>query len=138
MLPAPSPEFDVLFHDGWSGMEDWGLWAEGTDSAVQFVTTARSPVRLDVSIFPLCVAGKQQQVRLEVNGREVARHEWTDSGPSGCDPWESAVEVPAELVRVGFNDLAVRAAYAEPPQDNLADPRRLSVGFKRLKATAER
>ncbi len=37
VLPSPSPDFNVLLHDGWSGMEEWGVWAEGTRSDVQFV-----------------------------------------------------------------------------------------------------
>jgi hypothetical protein len=37
-------------------------------------------------------------------------------------------------LRIGFNDLAVRAAFAQPPVDAAADdPRRLSVGLTRLR-----
>jgi hypothetical protein len=85
-----------------------------------------------MSVFPLCVKGKNQRMLLEVNGTEVASHEWPD-----CEPWTSTVDIPAELVRVGFNDLIVRAAFAEPPQDNPSDPRRLSLGFKRLRIDAQ-
>jgi hypothetical protein len=39
-------------------------------------------------------------------------------------------------VRVGFNDLTLRSAYAEPPpQADGSDPRKLSAGFSRLKVT---
>jgi hypothetical protein len=87
-------------------------------------------VRLDVSVFPLCVPGKQQRVTLAVNGKEVASHEWSD-----CEPWTSTVEIPSSLLQVGFNDLTVRAAFAQPPVDNPAESRQLSLGFKRLKVT---
>ncbi len=129
VLPARSPEFNVLLHDGWSGMEEWGVWAEGTRSDVQFVVTSRSPVRLEMAAFPLCVPGKTQRITVDVNGTGVAVHEWPD-----CEPWNATVDIPAALVQVGFNDLTVRAAYAEPPpQAGGSDPRRLSVGFSRLR-----
>ncbi len=132
VLPSPSPDFNVLLHDGWSGMEGWGVWAEGTRSDIQFVVTSRSPVRLELAAFPLCVPGKQQRISLAVNGTEVAVHEWSD-----CEPWNAAADIPAALVQVGFNDLTVRAAYAElPPQAGGSDPRKLSVGFSRLRVGA--
>jgi hypothetical protein len=127
--PSRTPEINLLLHDGWSGAEDWGVWAEGKQSDAQFVVTSRAPVRLDLAVFPLCVPGKNQRVALEVNGTEVADHEWRD-----CEPWNSSVDIPAKLVSIGFNDLTLRAAYAESPQAG-NDPRRLSVGFSRLKVT---
>ncbi len=132
VLPPPSPDFNVLLHDGWSGMEEWGVWAEGTRSDVQFVVTSRSPIRLELAAFPLCVPGKQQRITLDANGTEFAVHEWAD-----CEPWNAALDVPAALVQVGFNDLTVRAAYAQlPPQAGGSDPRKLSVGFTRFKIEA--
>ncbi len=63
-----------------------------------------------------------------MNGVEVAVHEWAD-----CEPWNASIDLPAAVIRVGFNDLTVRAAYAEPPpQAGGSDPRKLSVGFSRL------
>ena len=62
VLPSSSPEINVSLHDGWSGQEDWGVWAEGTQSDAQFVATSRAPVRLEVAAFPLCVPGKNQRV----------------------------------------------------------------------------
>ena len=129
VLPPRSPEINVLLHDGWSGQEDWGVWAEGTQSDAQFIATSRAPLRLDVAAFPLCIPGKNQRISLEVNGTAVADHEWRD-----CEPWNASVDLPAELVRVGFNDLTLRSAYAEPPpQAGGSDPRKLSAGFSRLK-----
>ena len=122
----------MLLHDGWSGQEDWGVWAEGMQSDAQFVVTSRAPVRLELAAFPLCVPGKNQRISLEVNGTAVADHEWRD-----CEPWNTSVDIPEALVRVGFNDLTLRSAYAEPPpQAGGSDPRKLSAGFSRLKVGA--
>ena len=130
--PSRAPTINLLLHDGWSGFEDWGVWAEGLRSDAQFVVTSRAPVRLDLAVFPLCVPGKHQRVTIEVNGAASATHEWRD-----CEPWNAAIDIPETLVRVGFNDLTVRAAYAEPPlQGGGSDPRKLSVGFSRLKVTS--
>ncbi len=125
--PPRAPEFNLLLHDGWSGQEAWGVWAEGTRSAAQFIVTARTPARLELGVFPLCVPGKNQRIILDVNDTAVIDHEWRD-----CEPWNAAVDIPAELMRVGFNDLTLRSAYAEPPQAGGSDPRKLSVGFSRL------
>jgi len=134
VLPPHSSEINVLLHDGWSGQEDWGVWAEGTQSDTQFVSTARVPMRLDLSVFPLCLPGRNQRISLAVNGAPVADHEWRD-----CEPWQIVIDIPETLVRVGFNDLTVQSAYAEPPpQAAGSDPRKLSVGFSRLKVTPER
>jgi hypothetical protein len=128
VLPSRTPEFNVLRHDGWSGQEAWGVWAEGTRSDAQFVATARAAARLELSVFPLCVPGKNQRITVEVNGTAVADHEWRD-----CEPWNASVDIPADMVRVGFNDLMFRYAYAEQSQAGGGDPRKLSVGFSRLK-----
>jgi len=130
VLPPRSPEINVLLHDGWSGQEDWGVWAEGTQSDAQFVATSRSPVRLEVAAFPLCVPGKNQRISLEVNGTAVADHEWRD-----CEPWQATVDIPEALVRVGFNDLTLHPAYAIAP--TAGDTRPLSVGFSKLRVDAE-
>lgn len=128
VLPPRSPDVNLLLHDGWSGREEWGVWAEGMQSQAQFVATSRAPFRLEVAVFPLCMPAKSQRIALDVNGQEVASYMWPD-----CEPWNTTVEIPAALVRVGFNDVTLRVAYAEPPpQSGGSDPRRLSVGFSRL------
>ena len=132
--PSRAPEINLLLHDGWSGQEDWGVWAEGTQSDAQFVVTSHAPVRLDLAVFPLCVPGKNQRISLEVNGTAVADHEWRD-----CEPWNASIDIPEALVQVGFNDLTLRSAYAEPPpQAGGSDPRKLSAGFSRLKIAPQR
>lgn len=129
--PAPSPDFNVLWGDGWSGREAWGVWAEGIESQAQWIATARAPQRLSISAFPNCRLDRFQRIELEVNGTLVGTHQWQD-----CEPWETEIDVPVELVRVGANDLVVRSAYASPPP-NAADPRQLSVGVTKLLVAPE-
>jgi hypothetical protein len=130
--PATNPQFNVLLHEGWSGMEDWGVWVEGTESHAQWVTTVRTAQRLALSAFPLCLADRKQSIEVEVNGAPLLTHDWQD-----CEPWSATVDIPAALVRVGANDLSVRSAYAASPADasdsGSNDTRTLSVGFTLLK-----
>jgi hypothetical protein len=75
------------------------------------------------------VPGENQEIRLDFNDTTVVTHEWQN-----CEPWEAAVDIPPELVRVGQNDLVLHSRYAATPTskaDN-EDTRRLSVGFTKL------
>jgi hypothetical protein len=71
-----------------------------------------------------------------VNGVELARHAWTD-----CDPWAARIDVPASLVRVGWNDLVLRSEYALTPDEATGAPntesRRLSIGVSKLRVDRE-
>jgi hypothetical protein len=123
------PDLNLLLHDGWSGKEDWGVWAEGTESDAQWIATRRSDARLELSAFPHCVPGKNQKIQLDFNGTPILTHEWAD-----CEPWTGSVDIPAALVQVGANDLKLHSAYATPPADSASnDTRRLSAGFTKLK-----
>ncbi len=127
-VPAnPRPDFNLMLHEGWSGLEDWGVWVEGTEAHAQWVQTSRTPQRLEVAAFPMCLPDKKQSVEVAVNGTIIATHPWEN-----CDPWSATVDIPADLVQVGANDLVVRAAYAASPPDNPAETRQLSTGFTRL------
>jgi hypothetical protein len=127
--PSKWPDLNLLLHDGWSGKEDWGVWAEGTDSDAQWIATRRSDARLTLSVFPQCVPGQNQEIRLDFNGTQIVTHEWAD-----CEPWIGSVDVPAALVQIGANDIVLHSAYATPPAASAAsDTRRLSVGFTKLK-----
>jgi hypothetical protein len=132
VLPPSQPSVNLVMEDGWSGREDWGVWAEGTTSRAFWVATEKTPSTLQVQVFPLCRSDQYQSVSFEINGETVATHDWND-----CEPWSSALTVPASLVRLGRNDLVVRSEYAARPielgdkQSN--DTRPLSVGFTRLR-----
>jgi hypothetical protein len=122
---------NLMFGEGWSGREDWGLWAEGTTGRAEWVAITQGDYRLNVSAFPLCAPGKEQDLRIEINGREVASHHWAN-----CDPWTAEVTIPAALVRVGGNEIVTHAGYAARPADipnsQSSDTRLLSMGFTRL------
>jgi hypothetical protein len=129
VVPSRWPDLNLLLHDGWSGKEDWGVWAEGTESDAQWIATRKSDARLELSAFPQCVPGQNQKMQLDFNGVPITAHEWVD-----CEPWTASVKIPAALVQVGANELLLHSAYAAAPENSVAsDTRRLSVGFTKLR-----
>ena len=130
--PARSPNFNLLLREGWSGQEDWGRWIDGTEARAQWVATARDAHQLRVQAFPYCVPDQEQQVAFYVNDHRLSSHRWT-----GCEPWSEDITIPGDLVRVGLNDLIIRADQATRPADHSSgesqDPRALSVGFTELR-----
>jgi hypothetical protein len=132
VLPAAQPDINLILEDGWSGREDWGVWAEGTTSRAFWVATEKIPNTLQVQVFPFCQPDRYQGVSFEVNGETLATHNWND-----CEQWSSVLTVPASLVRLGRNDLVIRSEYAVRPIDvhnqQSSDTRPLSVGFTRLR-----
>ena len=136
VLPPRNPKINLVLQDGWSGQEDWGVWAEGTESQAFWAATAKQDQRLQIEAFPLCVEGRQQSIKVEVNGVAIGNYTWP-----GCDPWSGEVKVPADIVRLGRNDLTVHSAYAARPVDVTSgqsdDTRELSVGFTKLRVEPE-
>jgi hypothetical protein len=134
LTPAPA-DSNLLLRNGWSGAEGWGRWMEGTEASADWVAATSALQRLSIAAFPECVPGRQQSLSVVANGVEVGRHEW-----SACEPWSGEVLVPASLVRIGWNHLALRSAYAARPTDvdgtQNGDTRPLSVGFNRLHVDA--
>jgi hypothetical protein len=126
LLPAAGPTVNLAPVDGWSGQEDWGVWAVGPESRAIFVAMTHKPHRLTLEAFPNCIAGRTQTLAVEVNGMRLAEHTWPN-----CDPWAATIQIPASLVRLGGNDVTFRPAYAiAPPTD---DTRPLSIGFNKLR-----
>jgi hypothetical protein len=136
VLPASQPDLNLVLDDGWSGKEDWGVWAEGVTSRAFWVATEKAPHTLQVEAFPFCQPGQYQGVSFEVNGEPLATHRWND-----CEPWSSTLSVPASLIRLGRNDVVVHSEYAVRPIDlpdgQSDDTRPLSDGFTRLKVEPE-
>jgi len=116
--------------EGWSGQEDWGVWAVGPESLAEFVAMTQKPHRLTLEAFPNCIPGRTQALTVEVNGTRLAEHTWAN-----CDPWAAVITIPALLVRLGGNDVVIRPAYAVAPAEG--DTRPLSVGFSKLRVDAE-
>lgn len=130
--PLPLESGELLFLAGWSEPEFWGIWAEGEQSDVVFwIATEGGKAVLDMSLFPLCVSGRRQEVELWVNG-----HLWQRIGFRTCDPIEFREMLPQEWLH-RHNLLTFRYAYAlspaEIPDLQSGDQRRLSVGFVRLR-----
>jgi hypothetical protein len=125
------PRSNVLRTEGWSGAEEWGIWAEGTESHARWVATSQRDHRISVEVFPFCVPGREQAVSIEVNGRLLDTHRWRQ-----CDAWKGDVLVAGSLVEVGWNDIVLRYGYAVRPIDlesgQSTDPRALAVGWSRL------
>jgi hypothetical protein len=125
------PRFDVVFREGWSGPEEWGRWAEGTESRASWAAPASEPRRLALDVFPSCVPGQTQGLTVEVNGATVAEHRWQD-----CTNWAAEIAVPAALVKVGWNEIVLRSEHADRPADVTGgenpDTRALSVGVSKL------
>ena len=128
LQPSPLPAVNLVLRDGWSGIEAWGVWNEGTSSLAQWVVPEVQARQLDLSAFPLCLPGRQQSLTVQVNGTVVAAHRWAD-----CQPWTTTLAIPAALEKVGFNNLELHEAYAAHPVDPARqDPRLLSVAVTRL------
>ena len=129
LQPEPPAAFNFLFREGWSGAEDWGRWIDGTRAKAIWVGTG-TPQQLQFQAFPMCAPGKQQVVWFEVNGVRVADHTWGD-----CEPWAGQVSIPAQLQRVGENELILHTGYAASPLELSKgdDTRRLSIGVTQLR-----
>jgi hypothetical protein len=106
----------MVLEDGWSGREDWGVWAEGTTSRAFWVATEKASSTVQVQVFPSCRQDQHQTVTFEVNGEPLTSHRWND-----CEPWPAELAVPASLVRLGRNDLVLRSEYAVRPIDAAMD-----------------
>ena len=132
VLPPRNANINPVLQDGWSGQEDWGVWAEGVESRALWVATAKQDHRLQIEAFPQCLDGQHQSIEIEVNGVAVGRHTWPN-----CDPWAGELVIPANAVRLGRNDMVIRSAYAARPIDaadgQSDDTRSLSAGYIKLR-----
>jgi hypothetical protein len=130
VLPPVNAVVNLAPLEGWSGQEDWGVWAVGPESRAAFVAMTKKPHRLTLEAFPNCIPGRTQTLSVDVNGARLAEHTWAN-----CDPWAETITIPASLVRLGGNEVVIRPAYAVAPPDG--DTRPLSVGFSKLRIDLE-
>ena len=121
----------VVLLEGWSGREDWGVWAEGLRSRASWLEAGGQDVRLHIEAFPLCVPGRRQWISIRVNGWEIVTHRWEN-----CELWEGELHLPSSFIRRGWNELVFEYGYAFRPaeitQGENPDPRILSVGFTKM------
>jgi hypothetical protein len=129
--PSPYPALNPVLGKGWSGKEDWGVWAEGKESEALWVATAKTDHILRAEAFPVCVDEPGRTTTVAVNGVTIATHEW-----QGCDPWMAELTIPAAIVQLGENSLIVTSSHAFRPAElsdgQNPDTRLLSAGFTRL------
>jgi hypothetical protein len=127
--------FSLLFREGWSDAEGWGRWTEATEARAEWAAVSQAPQILTLKAFPFCAPDRRQKVKVEVNGVELASHEWQE-----CEEWVANVEVPASLVRIGWNEVMLRSDYALRPADvagsGSTDTRPLSIGVQTLNVTS--
>ncbi len=133
VLPVQGP-VRVLLGKGWSGREEWGVWAEGLRSEAGWLAVAQDGYRLRIGAFPFCVPRRHQEMSIWVNGERVGEHRWEN-----CDYWEGEVQIPVSVVKRGWNRVTFEYAYAMSPfevtQGQNGDRRMLSVGFTVLEVT---
>ncbi|MBN2006009.1 MAG: hypothetical protein JXA21_21805 [Anaerolineae bacterium] len=131
ILPSENFVPDILRISGWSSLESWGVWAEGTTSRALWIAAAQTDMLFSVEAFPHCVPEKSQSISIQVNGVPLATHQWEE-----CESWSTQIAIPAALVKSGINDLTFEYAYAARPMDVTGganpDLRQLSVGFTKL------
>ncbi len=143
VAPAALPVVNVHLARGWSGVEPWGVWALGRESAIGWAATQSRETRFAVEAFPFCVDNAPTGQTVEfvvgdrvVGDRVVAAHRWDT-----CDAAHIEVVVPAELVAIGWNEMTLRFGRADRPADvtggDNPDGRELSVGFSRLERLIE-
>jgi|GEM_PF-407844 len=129
--PASASGPNVILRAGWSDGEDWGRWIEGTEAHARWAAPLRISYRLEIEVFPVCVPERPQSLQIQVNGATIAAHAW-----QGCDSWLSQTTIPANLIRIGWNEIVLSPGYAARPIDftggQNTDTRLLSVGVQRL------
>ncbi|MFN3928673.1 MAG: hypothetical protein ACK4OK_03455 [Thermoflexus sp.] len=110
--------------DGWSGPEDWGIWAEGTEAHALWLTdNPEAPAVLELEAFPLCRPGETQRLEVSLNGRRMG----VEAFPH-CEERTARWRIPEGWARRGVNELSFRFAYAAAPSQG--DTRQLSMGFR--------
>jgi len=117
--------------EGWSGLESWGVWAEGVQSTALWLVPRAAAYRLRLEAFPYCLPGAKQHMEVFINYRLLTTMGW-----SACESQSLDILIPPSILRRGANILSFRYAYAIRPVEHTEgrnpDPRLLSVGFVRL------
>jgi hypothetical protein len=109
------------------------LWLTTTNRGLpMFAKVVRKvPHMLEVKATPLCLPGKNQILRLWLNGQRLAEHVWTDCS----QPWETQIFISAEQLLEGWNLLEAEAEHGVVPAEVFPgnnDRRTLFIGFQRL------
>ena len=131
VLPSTPETINVQLEKGWSETENWGVWAEGDESQIRWITTSTQDQSIVIEGFPFCLEDQKQTLTLSIKGQELAHYEWQN-----CESWLEAIIIPEELVDIGWNSLLLEYGYSAKPVDVTGgenpDPRPLSIGFSRV------
>lgn len=86
---------------------------------------------MTLDAFPHCIPDARQSLEVAMNGRHVAFHKW-----QACEKWHGQISIPAEIVKIGWNEMSFVYGYASRPAEVTGgenpDMRNLSLGFSRL------
>jgi len=131
LRPVAARSDILLRQTGWSPQENWGTWAQGLVSTVQWLVATQQDYSLRLEALPFCAPGRYQAVTIKINGQMLTHHQW-----QGCETWEEDVAIPSSFVKSGWNQLTFEYGYAVSPSDVTGgmnpDLRLLSVGFVKL------
>jgi len=122
----PDLQFNLLTLSGWSGREDWGMWAIGKESQAEWYATRSQAYELSIRAIPVCVPNTPQDISIELNGRTVFSYAWRN-----CQPLNTIIALPGVHVRVGRNRFTFHYSHSARPENG--DMRTLSVGFSELR-----
>lgn len=80
------------------------------------------------------MSDEPQSIIIRVGETDLAQHQWIN-----CDPWQTEIVIPAELVQVGFNQVMFEAEHAWRPNEvsegTSSDARLLGFAAARLQIT---
>ena len=123
--------FSASAQEGWSAPESWGRWAVATEAKARWAVPVEQDYELEFDIFPHWIAGQVQEVAVLVNGQPLGNVMFEQDAPA-----RERFVVPANLLDVGWNELAFLSMYAISPAEATdganPDARPLAFGVSRL------
>jgi hypothetical protein len=117
---------------GWSGQHEWSsrtkrhfVWATAEEARFE-LTILRVEDKQGIVALRTAPTKEPQEVEVRVNGLEVARlHPITHFR-------EYRIEIPAETLRIGRNELSFRHSSLRASRDPRRDPRRFAVAYSEI------
>jgi arabinofuranosyltransferase len=118
---------------GLDNLQHSPLWVKQTERGLMLFLKVNKLVThtLDIQAWPLCPPGKTQFVKLWLNGRQIAEHQWTNCQ----ERWVEQVRIPVEWLLPGWNLMEAEAEHGSIPAQIIPgsqDKRTLYVAFERL------
>lgn len=130
-----------FMRDGWSFAEPWGTWTNGDQAVLSLCIDAEppEPLTLHARVKPFLATGRNRvTVRVFASGREIAVWVFDTDAPKRA--WRKA-KIPQRKASERNDPLEITFAIDIPqsPQELGVneDPRRLGLGFLRLRISAQ-